>query len=261
MGPFFDNRADIICEVLARGRLVNIGIRPSAISIKMKRVVSQETRVSFPHHKLDEQPNKKPKKGYYSQRRRGSDDKNAVAIVKIVPQLGCVSQDSETSGVPKSVSRGQSVRTMGKHTTGPAVENHISPKMARKSISKFRTTYHSLSLVCQRVLPQLHLHLLLHHLHNRIPYLMSTDTSKIQYQKEVEVRAQSFGKTRCMKPQKPTPPPPLHPKGNPKKYKEIYRMNDLIGCRNSVRIWLMKVQQQSRGETQSKEVRHFQVVS
>ena len=103
MGPFFDNRADIICKVLARGRLVNIGICPSAISIKMKRVVSQETRVSFPHHKLDEQPNKKPKKGYYSQRRRGSDDKNVVAIVKIVPQLGCVSQDSETSGLPKSV--------------------------------------------------------------------------------------------------------------------------------------------------------------
>ena len=59
------------------------------------------------------------------------------------------------------------MRTMGKHTTGPAVENHISPKMARKSISKFRTTYHSLSLVCQRVLPQLHLHLLLHHLYHR----------------------------------------------------------------------------------------------
>ena len=36
---------------------------------------------------------KKPKKGYYSHKRRESDDKNAVAVVKIVPQLGCVSQD------------------------------------------------------------------------------------------------------------------------------------------------------------------------
>ena len=44
---------------------------------------------------VDEQPNKKPKKGDYSQRRRESDDKNAVAIVKIAPQLGCVSQDSD----------------------------------------------------------------------------------------------------------------------------------------------------------------------
>ena len=42
----------------------------------------------FPHHKVDEQPNKKPKKGYYSHKRIESDDKNAVAIVKIVPRLG-----------------------------------------------------------------------------------------------------------------------------------------------------------------------------
>ena len=49
----------------------------------------------FPHHQVDEQPNKKPKKGYHSQKGRESDDNNAVAIVKIVPELGCVSQDSE----------------------------------------------------------------------------------------------------------------------------------------------------------------------
>ena len=46
----------------------------------------------FPHHKVGEQPIKKPKKGYYSHKRRESDDKNAVAILKSVPQLGCVSQ-------------------------------------------------------------------------------------------------------------------------------------------------------------------------
>ena len=49
----------------------------------------------FPHHQVDEQLNKKPKKGYHSQKGRESDDNNAVAIVKIVPELGCVSQDSE----------------------------------------------------------------------------------------------------------------------------------------------------------------------
>ena len=38
--------------------------------------------------------------------------------------------------------------------------------------------YHSWFLVYQRVLLQLHFHLLLHHLHHRIPYLMSTDTPK-----------------------------------------------------------------------------------
>ena len=41
----------------------------------------------FPHHKVDEQPNKKPKK-YHSHKRRESDDKNAVAVVKFVPQSG-----------------------------------------------------------------------------------------------------------------------------------------------------------------------------
>ena len=37
--------------------------------------------------------------------------------------------------------------------------------------------------------------------------------------------------------------------------RESYRMNCLIGCRNSERIWLMKVLQQSLGETQSKDVK------
>ena len=49
----------------------------------------------FRHHKVDEQTNKKPKKGHHSNKGRESDDKNAVAIVRIVPQLGCASQDSE----------------------------------------------------------------------------------------------------------------------------------------------------------------------
>ena len=51
---------------------------------------------------------------------------------------------------------------------GPAVKNHISPKMAKESIATFGTTYHSLSLVYQRVLPLRRPHLLRHHLHRRI---------------------------------------------------------------------------------------------
>ena len=49
----------------------------------------------FPHHEVDEQLNKKPKKSYHSHKRRESDDQNAVAIVNIVSQMGCASQDSE----------------------------------------------------------------------------------------------------------------------------------------------------------------------
>ena len=55
-----------------------------------------------------------------------------------------------------------------------------------------------------------------------------------------------------MKPQKPKTKIKI---GNRKKYKEIFRMTGLIGHRNSGIIWLMKVLQQSFGETQSKEVK------
>ena len=56
----------------------------------------------FPHYKVEEQPSKKPKKSFNPQNGK-SDDKSAAAVVKTVPQLGCVSQDSEPSGHPKSV--------------------------------------------------------------------------------------------------------------------------------------------------------------
>ena len=49
---------------------------------------------------------------------------------------------------------------------------------------------HPLSLVYRRVLLQ-RPHLL-HHLHHRIPYLMSANTPKIQYPKEVKVRVRSY---------------------------------------------------------------------
>ena len=121
------------------------------------------------------------------------------------------------------------------------------------------TMYHLWFLVYQRVLPQLHLHLLHHHLHHRIPYLMSKDTPKIQYQKEVEVRVKSFGETRCIDPQKTKT---IIIMRNAKKYKEIYLMNCLIGYRNSERMWSMKVLQQSLRETpRARKSRHFQVMS
>ena len=77
-----------------RERLVNIGIRPSANSITMKRVVRMETSVCFRITRLMNNQIKKPKQSYCPKRRE-SDDKNAVAIAKIVSQLGCVSQDSD----------------------------------------------------------------------------------------------------------------------------------------------------------------------
>ena len=58
---------------------------------------------------------------------------------------------------------------MGILTTGPAIKNHITPKMARGLIAILKTMYHSWSLVCRRV-TLLHLHLILQHLHHRILY-------------------------------------------------------------------------------------------
>ena len=69
-----------------------------------------------------------------------------------------------------------SMHFIGIHTTGSAVRNHISSEMAIELIAIYRTMDHMWFLVYQRVLPQPHLHLLLHHLHHWIPYLTKADT-------------------------------------------------------------------------------------
>ena len=61
--------------------------------MKMKRVVRLETSVCFRITRLMNKQIKSRKRAT-SQKRRESDDKNAVAIVKSVSQLG-VSQDSD----------------------------------------------------------------------------------------------------------------------------------------------------------------------
>ena len=71
-----------------------IGIHPSAISIKNEAVCKAGDKCVFPHCKVDEQPNKKHQKNIIPKRRE-RDDKNALAIVKSVSQMGCVSQDSD----------------------------------------------------------------------------------------------------------------------------------------------------------------------
>ena len=155
--------------------------------------------------------------------------------------------------LPQFFPWGKDVRIMGFRTTGSAVKNHISSEMAEGLIALYRTMCHLWFLIYQRVLPQLHLHLLLHHLHHRSRCLMSTDTPKIQYQKEVEVRVKSFGETRCMKPQKPKIKIKME---NQKKYKEIYRKNCLVGYRNSGmyinRVWV---------KSRAGKSKHFQVIS
>ena len=93
--PFFDNRADTIWKVLARDRFVSIGILPNVNSIKRNRDVKQEISVCSRIIGLTNNQTKSRKRATIPQKRREGDDKNAVAVVKDVSQMGCVSQDSE----------------------------------------------------------------------------------------------------------------------------------------------------------------------
>ena len=96
-----------------------------------------------------------------------------------------------------------------------------------------------------RVLPlqRPHLH---HHLHHRIPYLMSAGTRKIQYKKEVEVRVESFGCTCSINQHKPKTKIKMK---DTKKYKTIYCVTCRTGCRSSEKNWSMNAVLQSLGET------------
>ena len=105
--------------------------------------------------------------------------------------------------LPQFCPWGNSVRIMGIHTTRPAVKNHISSEMARELIAIFQLctmcaswfisefffnytcTYFSIIFI------------------TGFRIWMSTDTQKIQYQKEEEVRVKRVGETGCMNPQRP----------------------------------------------------------
>ena len=82
----------------------------------------------------------------------------------------------------------------GYTTPGPAAKKHISSEMTRKLMALYPTLYRLWFLDYLRVLPHLHLHLRLHHLLHRSQYRRTekTDILKIQCQKEVEVRMESF---------------------------------------------------------------------
>ena len=129
---------------------------------------------------------------------------------------------------------------MGKRITGKAVRNHISSRMAKELIAIYRTVYHLWFLVFLRVLAQLRLHLPRHPSSSQ----ESTSENKDSVSKK-RCCSSSIRQTRCMIPPKTKKKKMV----NQKKYKEINRMSCLIRYRNSGRIWLMKVLQQSLGET------------
>ena len=100
---------------------MSIGTLPNVNSIKTNRDVKAGEKCLFPHPpecqfwletsvcfritRLMNNQIKSQKKSDQSPKRRESDDKNAVAIVKSVSQLGCVFQDSDALVSPGRESR------------------------------------------------------------------------------------------------------------------------------------------------------------
>ena len=146
--------------------------------------------------------------------------------------------------------------------TGKADRIHTSSRMARKLIAIYPSMYHLWFLESQRV-PQLRPHLLRHHLHHRSLHQITeiqhqkTEMLKLQYRKGMEVWMSSYFETRCTILQKAKNKTKI---GNPKKYKEMYRMTCVIGYRNSGRIWLMKVLPRCVGDTRCRGVQTLLVL-
>ena len=126
--------------------------------------------------------------------------------------------------LPQYFPCGNSVRTMGFRTTGSAVKNHISSEMAKELIAIYRTMYDlwvlGLSTSSSSTTPS-----------PTSPSSSSQDSvfDVSRYAKNPEPERSGSTSGELQKPKR------KRKKGNQKKYKEIYRMNCLIGCRNSGR--------------------------
>ena len=106
LGRPVDSRAKSSWKVLALNYLVTIGILLNVNSISLNRAVNSAKESSFPHWKVEEQPNKKPNKG---------GDNSAVDLVNDVRKLGCVLPDMEPPR-SSSISR-KSTRRLGTNST------------------------------------------------------------------------------------------------------------------------------------------------
>ena len=112
--------------------------------------------------------------------------------------------------------------------------------------------YHLWFLVYQRVLLQLHHHLLIRHLHRRTLYLTSAGTRQIPQPKAVELRVRSYRETRCIDQQKPET---QKNEGHEEVQSDLWH-----SCRSSEQIWSTNVVLQSHGETLSLDVETLPVL-
>ena len=118
MGLFFDNRADIICEIIVRENGLWI-LASARVPILLKTRCEAGDKCLYPHYKVMDNQIKRRKRAT-SQKER--DDKNAVTIVKTVSHLGCVSQDSDAL-----VSQGTDAESLGTNSKGTIHQVHATP--------------------------------------------------------------------------------------------------------------------------------------
>ena len=137
---------------------------------------------------------------------------------------------------------------MGKFTTGPAVKNHISPKMARTLIARHQTVYHLSSLVL-----------------STSSSTTSTPTSSASSSQDYVISTERSGSTSAESRGNPLHKPvkienTSKKKKETKKYRAIYCMTCRTGCRSSERIWLMKEVLWSHGETRRQGIETLPVL-
>ena len=140
---------------------------------------------------------------------------------------------------PQFFHSGSSARIMGIFTTGSAVKNHISPKMARELIAICQTKCHSQSLVYRRV-PLQHSTPISSGFSSQDSVFDVRRYAESQCPKEVEVRVKSYGETRCLDKQKPKTKTKIKMK-DATKHTAIYCMTCRTGSRSSEKNWSTKV--------------------
>ena len=156
MVPFFDNRADIVWTVLARDRLVNIGILPSVNFTKQKRDAKPGISVCSRIIRLMNNQTKSQIKATIPTKEEKSTTRMLSGYRENCTTMGCVSQDSEAL-----------VSQRGKQSRGNPMQKVLGP------IRKVRFTQSTLrqASIREKKGPSLG-KIQVKHPHQRSPYAM-----------------------------------------------------------------------------------------
>ena len=143
VGACIDGLARITSKELAMTLLCERWLPPECLFYKTKSGCRFGEKCAFAHRQVDEQ---------LTERSKTNNDKSAVAMLKkgnwqedLLPTNVTIAKNWTYSWrlcflkkLPQFFLSGSSASIMGFLTTGPAIENHISPKRARKLIAKIK---------------------------------------------------------------------------------------------------------------------------